>query len=180
MAEISISIKNGNSKTDLGEFVGKDDYAPIKFGAIADIKSEHINNHDGNEYLEILNIKLSEFTYDKLNLFKVNSCENGKVLEIHVATGSQLKKVAYNYTYKIEKEHLLYSQNPETIQIRFVVYNYGKNLTHDLYIYECKTKKGKIPVYDELDQAIVANKLKENIDPIPRVRKGNILKGLRP
>lgn len=181
MAEIDISISKGNSNTDLGEFVGIDDYKPIKFEAVADIKPNHINNHGGKEYLETLNIKLSKFSYNKLNLFKVNSCENGKILEIHVATGPQLIGTNFNYTYKVQKKHLLYSQDPEKTQIKFVVYNYGQNLPDDLFIYECETiSKDKIPVYKQMQKRIDANDLKTKIDPIPQVRKGSILKGIRP
>lgn len=179
----NISVSKGNKNAFLGEYVGCNEYDSISFKAKSNIKPEHIQKDDrGFYFLDTLEVKLTLYSLGvKINLFQINACDNGKTIELHVATGPNLKLEKYQNTYQAEKEHLLFSQKGEEIKIKFVVYNYKKGKEEDLYILECKNNTHiKIPVYNEIESISEDIQKNKNLDSIPDTRDGNILIGRKP
>ncbi|MEY8848484.1 hypothetical protein AB9K26_06700 [Psychroserpens sp. XS_ASV72] len=183
MSKEQVSIKNGNSNTNLGQYRGtKKPYDTISIDGNADIKPSHIKSYssDNSDYLEQIDVELKKVSANlKINLFQINTCNDGKTLELHIATGSQLTSENNKLTFKEQKKLLLHSdKNSEEFEIKFVVYNYKTGNESDLYIYECETNTGKkIPVYNEITKVQKGNII---ISHDPDTKKGSIIVGLRP
>jgi len=183
-----ISVSKGKANTDLGEFIGeKDQYKGISIKGKSDILPAHINKHGKSDYLDTIIVELIDKNNVGINLFKINTCKDSSILQLHIATGKHLNSINHKLAYKSRKELMLYSSVPEQIQIEFIVYNYQKGNEKDLFIFKCgKTYKQKIAVYDELEDlenALMKNNFLnqyESIDAHPKTKKGSILQGGNP
>lgn len=189
MKKVEVSIRDGHDNASLGEFIGDDLYKGIFITAKSKIVPSHINNHNGSDYLDTIHVEITDDNAVGVNLFEISTCDNGKILELHIATGIYLKDFRYTNSYNSRKELLLFSDKGEEIQINFIVYEFDKEKPLDLFIHKCGANtRTKISEYNEFRnfQNLLSknNWLTKNGDPIPthtpKVRKGNILIGRQP
>ncbi|WP_299113039.1 hypothetical protein [uncultured Winogradskyella sp.] len=193
-----VSKKDGNKDSEnLDGYTGASGYySGLEFMGEAVILGEnagaksHIKEYSGSDYLDYIKVLIipQNTKSKKANLFQINSCDNGKTIEVHIATGDQLKSNNYSLDKGWSKELILHGNSKndrKEIQIRFVVYNYTKGNEKDLEIYQCSSGTGKsISVYDILkSQKKSVDLMAEDpgdIGGTPDSQNGSILVGKRP